>query len=156
MSPHTSLLSCMLLLSSATLSAVFLPLPPSSCCSVIVSLHSAPLLSASPRPWADDYSNKKHLSLQITTVIQTPATAIVCCCGLSSWAVVLPLYLSSSSPFLSMSHMMTPPWPSATLSLVAWRPSRESCSTIVQSVLLCVDGGREVGLPATVILYMWR
>lgn len=134
-----SLLPVSILLHSSAVSSFSLPptLPPPPPWS---SLHS--LL------WADDYSNKKYL--QITTVIQTPALQQLP--GLSSCAIVPRLYLSSSFPFLSMSHMMTPPWPSAVLSLVVRWPSRESCITIV---LLCINGGPEVGLPATVICICW-
>lgn len=107
------------------------------------SLRSSRLL------WAGVYSNKKHLCLQMIPVIQTPDTAVACRSVYHS----LLLYLSSSFPFLCMSHMMTPPWPLAVLSLVVWWPSRESCATIV---LLCVNGRPEVGPPVTVVHICWH
>lgn len=49
---------------------------PSSSCSLIIS----PLFSSAvsfPQLWADDYSNKQRLSLQITTLIQTPVLPLL-------------------------------------------------------------------------------
>lgn len=130
------------------------PLPPSlpsSSSSSSSSMIVAPLFPCAVRLaplWAEDYSNKKKapLSTNYHGDSDTSATAIVRCCGLSSCAFVPQLCLSSSSPFLPMSHMMTPPWTSAALSLVVWWPSQ---AQLFKSVLLSVNGGWEVGQTAT-------
>lgn len=92
--------------------------------------HLPPCAFSFPRLWADDYSNKKHLRLQITTMIKTPVLLLQLSVVVYG-AFVPEFYLSLSSPFLSVSHMMTPLWPSDVLSLVVWWPSRENPATIV-------------------------
>lgn len=142
-----------LLLSSATLSAVFSPfLPPSSSSSSCSMIMSSPPLSASPL--------RCELMItvtQSTLVYKLPLwfTRQLSLVAVSRAALLcLGCISSSSSPFLSVSHTMTPLWPSAQLSLVVQRPSwgkKKAVAQLFKSVLVCVNGGREVLLPATVM-----
>lgn len=68
--------------------------PPSSC-SPIISPRCSSSVSL-PLAWANDYSNKSHLRLHITSVIQTPVSLqrAVWACGLLSCAFVPRPYSS--------------------------------------------------------------
>lgn len=71
----------------------------------------SPLFSSTvsfPPLWADDYSNKKHLRLQITTVIQTPALPQLSVVVVY-WAVLL--CLSCISPPQVRSCLWVTWWP---------------------------------------------
>lgn len=100
-----------------------------------------PLAVSFPPLWSDDYSYKRHLRLQITAVIQTPVLLQLCVVVL--WGFLCLGCIAAPQVHSCLSHMMTPLWPSAALSLVIrWR---ESCSTIVPSLRSCGRRGSQPG-----------
>lgn len=109
----SSSVSCYSLL--LLLSAVFsLPLPPLSC-SWIISLLFVSAVSFPP-PWADDYSNKQHLSLQITAMIQTPlllqlSVVVVYWAALLCLRCISPPHASPPSPLHFHACLWVTWWP---------------------------------------------
>lgn len=121
---------------------------PSSSCSLIIS----PLFSSAvsfPQLWADDYSNKQRLSLQITTLIQTPVLPLLLSVVVDYCAVLQRL--SRAFVCLSQSHddLVVTLRHALVGDTVAY-PGKAKAQ-LFKSVLLCINSGWEEWLPATVM-----
>lgn len=113
---------------------------------------SPPLFSSAvsfPQLWADDYSNKQRLSLQITTLIQTPVLPLLLSVVVDYCAVLLRL--SRAFVCLSQSHddLVVTLRHALVGDTVAY-PGKAKAQ-LFKSVLLCINSGWEEWLPATVM-----